>query len=188
MKYFTSKKKGNSTMAEFNLLNTITQRNKIYFYNLNSVTAKKYITDKMKYGSYKINVEVENHEVDDEGVRMRYILVTDHDENVKFMTDVKIGLVSWDGVCWDNNEIHYVDYNDYVEKIEKNESMLWQTNYFVYDGKLLLLSGHSNAFICCNLCTLRKNLLEILPQYYKDTLRLSKEDVEHIIKWNKDFF
>ena len=170
-------------MDNFDLLTTFKSRNEIYYPYLSNLTANGYIIDKMKYGSYKINAEVEINEVDDAGVRLRYTLVTDHDEDVVFMTDIDISLISWQGVGWEYKNLFPVDF----EEIREDEKYLYKPIYFVYGNNLVLIGGHNNRYICCRLCTIHEELLKTLIVIYDDLTRLTRADVATIMQINESF-
>lgn len=118
--------------------------------------------------NYKINIEVKTVEITDETVWMQFTHVIDRDEEVDFVTDVRIALTYRESFIRRGKDLIPADYN------EEHEEDLCQEDYFVYDNKLIAILADGKTVKCCKLCDIPELMMQNITLVYDNPVKLSR--------------
>ena len=162
-------------MEKFDIIKAVLERNGVEdIPYIKKLTPQVYLIEKSKVDSYKINIEVKTTEISDETIRLEYKHVIDYDEEVEYITDVRLALSHY--------QEHYIDAREIVPAIHeaKYEDVTYDRQFFIYNNMLLGIEGCGNCYISYKICDVPNDMIELIKMIYGSLSKLSKKQAEEI--------
>ena len=166
-------------MQEYDIISAVLARHGLGdLYDRHNDTAVEYIQKAVEKSGSSFDIEISSVRLVDDTVQLQYTQVQDKEEEIFFITDLKLGLVSDDNPCINARELCPA-----ILTPECDDDVIWGTRRFIYHKQLLVIEGCGNAIISYKLCDVPKMILEQLKATGQDVSKLSKETAERIIEF-----
>lgn len=162
-------------MEEIDIVKMVLERNSLdrkpYMKRL---TPREYIIEKFKEPNFKINIEVKTAEISDETIRLEYKQVIDYDEEIEYITDMRLALAHYNGL--------YINAREIIPAIHeaKHEDVTYDRQFFIYRNMLLGIEGCGNCYISYKICNVPSDMIDLIKIVYGSLSKLSKKQAEEI--------
>ena len=162
-------------MEEIDIVKMVLERNSLdrkpY---LKRLSIREYINKNLEESSFKINIEVKTVKISDETMQLEYKRLIDYDEEIEYITDMRLGLSHYDR-C-------FMDIGHIIPAIHeaKYEDVTYDRQFFIYNNMLLGIEGCGNCWITYKICDVPNDMIELIKMIYGSLSKLSKKQAEEI--------